>query len=115
MTLRMSTLLEMLSSFTYAGLSTVRLHGILEISLVCHGGLPSQFMVVTNKRMETRPQLLIGADQFEEVKSCKYVCSYIDTQLKCNVLNSIHKNIIKTFSQSFSSNSRCIIKQARVF
>ena len=30
--------------------------------------LKSEIMVVTNKRIETRPQLFIGADQIKEVK-----------------------------------------------
>ena len=41
-------------------------------------------MVVTNKRIETRPQVLIGAEQINEVKSFKYIGIYIDTQLKYN-------------------------------
>ena len=39
-------------------------------------------MVLTNKRMETRPQLCIGADQMKETKSFKYLVIYIDTQMK---------------------------------
>ena len=44
--------------------------------------LKSEFIVVTNKRIETCPQLFIGVDQFKEVKSFKYLEIYIDTQLK---------------------------------
>ena len=44
--------------------------------------LKSEFLVVTNKRTETRTQLFIGADQIEEVKNLKYLGIYIDTQLK---------------------------------
>ena len=41
-------------------------------------------MVVTNKRIETRQQLFVGADQIKEVKSFKYLGIYVDTQLKYN-------------------------------
>ena len=41
-------------------------------------------MVVTNKLIETRPHLFIGADQMKEVKSFKYLGIYVDTQLKYN-------------------------------
>ena len=42
-------------------------------------------MIVTSKRIETHPQLFIGAEQIKEVKRFKYVGIYIDTQLKRNV------------------------------
>ena len=41
-------------------------------------------MLVTNKRIETRPQLFIGADHTKEVKSFKYLGIYTDTQWKYN-------------------------------
>ena len=41
-------------------------------------------MVVTIKRIETRPQFFIDADEIKEVKSCKYSEIYIDTRLKYN-------------------------------
>ena len=46
--------------------------------------LKSELMVVTNKRIENRPQLFIGSDQIKEVKSFKNLGIYIDTQLKYN-------------------------------
>ena len=46
--------------------------------------LKSEFWVVTNKRIETHPQLFFGADQIKEVKSFKYFGIYIDIQLKYN-------------------------------
>ena len=46
--------------------------------------LKSEFMVVINKRVETRPQLFIGAHQIKEVKRFKYLGIYINTQLKYN-------------------------------
>ena len=135
--------------------------------------LKSEFMVVTNKRIETRPQLFIGANQIKEVKSFKYLGIYIDTQLKfsaqikhlksklsqlcgvsfrlskflnfqaaknmynsciysvisycigvwggvsqctsrCNVLNRIHKRILKNLFSKFFQNSRCIFKDAKI-
>ena len=39
-------------------------------------------MVVTNNRIETHPQVFIGADQIKDVNSFKYLGIYIDTQLK---------------------------------
>ena len=44
--------------------------------------LKSEFIVVTNMRIEARPQLFIGTDQIKEVKSLKYLGIYIDTRLK---------------------------------
>ena len=136
--------------------------------------LKSDFLVVANKRIETRPQLFIGVDQINEVKSFKYLGYYIDIHLKynaqikhlktklsqlcgvsfrlskllgfrtaknmynsctysvisycrgvwggvsqctdrCNVLNKIHKRIIKSlFSKFFFSNSPFIFKDAKI-
>ena len=41
-------------------------------------------MIVTNKRIETRPQLFLGAIQFKEVKIFKYLGIRLDTWLKHN-------------------------------
>ena len=42
-------------------------------------------MGVTIRRIETSPQLFIGADLIKEVKKFKYLRIYIDTRLKYNV------------------------------
>ena len=44
----------------------------------------SEFMVVANKRIETRPQLFIGADLVKEVKSFKYIVIYVVPRLNYN-------------------------------
>ena len=46
--------------------------------------LKSELMAVTSKQTGTRPQLFNSADQIKEVKSLKYLETYIDTQLKYN-------------------------------
>ena len=43
-----------------------------------------EFMAVTNKQVEIHTQLFFGADPFKEVKSFKYLGSYIDSRTKYN-------------------------------
>ena len=53
-------------------------------------------MVVTKKRIETRPQLFIGADQIKEAKSFKYLGILIDTQ---QIYNAQIKHLKSKISQ----------------
>ena len=61
-----------------------------------------EFIVVTNKRLITRPQLLIGSDLIKEVSSFKYLGVYIDTRLKCSAqINYLKSKLSQLCGVSF--------------
>ena len=54
--------------------------------------LNSEFMLVATKRLESRPQFLVGAELIKEIKSFKYLGNYLNTRLKYRA----HSKYLKT-------------------
>ena len=76
--------------------------------------LQSEFMVVATNRIETRPQLFIGADKIKEVQSFRYHRIYIDTQLNYNAqIRHLKSKLNKLCGVSFRLSESLKIQAAK--